>query len=76
MLVYEIPICSSLATIETELTTFNPGLALMTPPRWLTTETARTGKKASTVVIALSSPKAPDFVGKQLEAFSTTHRTE
>lgn len=40
LLVHGIPTSHSLATIATELITFNPGLALTAQPRWLTTESA------------------------------------
>jgi hypothetical protein len=76
LLVHGIATSCSMATIATELTTFNSGLALTTQPRWLTTETSRAGKSASTIVIAITGPKAPDFVGKRLVALSSTYRTE
>ena len=76
LLVHGIPTSQTLTTIATELTTFNPGLALTSQPRWLTSETVRANKTASTVVITITGPKAPEFVGKRLAAFSSTHRTE
>ena len=76
LLVHGIPTGQTLTTILTELTTFSPGLALTSQPRWLTCETVRANKTASTVVITITGPKAPEFVGKRLAAFSSTHRTE
>ena len=76
LLVHGLPTASSLDTITNELTTFNTGLALTGKPRWLTMDEARAGKVASTVVIAITGPRAPDFVGKRLTAFSNTFRTE
>ena len=76
ILVHGIPTSQPLATIAMELTTFNPGLALMTQPRWLTTEAARVGKTASSVVIAITGLKAPEFVGRRLAAVSTTYRSQ
>ena len=76
MLVHGIPTSHSLNMITAELTTFNPGLALTTQPRWLTSETVRAGKTASTVVIAITGPRAPQLLGKRVAAFSSTYRTE
>ena len=76
LLVHGIPTSHSLATIATELTTFNTGLALTQQPRWLTSDDSRANKSASTVVISITGPKAPLFVGKRLAAFSSTYRTE
>ncbi|RPA89295.1 hypothetical protein L873DRAFT_1722592, partial [Choiromyces venosus 120613-1] len=76
LLVHGLPTSHSLATIATELTTFNSGLALMQQPRWLTPDASCAGKNASTIVITITSPMAPLFVGKQLSAFSTSFRTE
>lgn len=76
LLVHGIPTSENLSTIVTELTTYNPGLVLVSQPRWLTTDTARVGKSASSVVIAIFRPRAPDFVGRRLAAFSNTPRTE
>src|SRR5205807_2086571 len=66
----------SLATIAMELTPFNTGLALTQQPRWLTSDDSRASKAASTVVISITGPKAPLFIGKRLAAFSSTYRTE
>src|SRR5207302_95013 len=76
LLVHGIPTSHSLATIATELTTFNTGLALTQQPRWLTSDNSHANKSASTVVISITGPKAPLFVGKRLAAFSSTYRTE
>ena len=76
LLVHGIPTLYSMDDVATELTTFNSGLALAGQPRWLTTEESRVGKSASTVVIAMTGPRAPDFVGRRLAAFSSTYRTE
>ncbi|RPA96409.1 hypothetical protein L873DRAFT_1654774, partial [Choiromyces venosus 120613-1] len=66
----------SLVTIATELTTFNSGLALTQQPRWLTSDESRAGKSASSIIITITGPKAPLFIGKLLSSFSTTFRTE
>src|SRR5205807_431107 len=76
LLVHGIPTSHSLATIVTELTTFNTGLTLIQQPRWLTSDNSRANKAASTVVISITSPKAPLFIGKRLAAFSSTYRTK
>ena len=47
LLVHGIPTSYSLAYIGKELTTFNTGLVLAHPPRWLRPEEQRVGKKAS-----------------------------
>jgi len=60
LLMYGLPSYCSLDAIETELTT----------------DKSRAGKAASTTVIARTNPRAPDFVGRQLAAFSSTYRTE
>ena len=76
LLVHGLPTSTTLDTIANELTTFNTGLALTGQPRWLTTDESRAGKTASTVVISVTGPRAPDFVGRRLAAFSSTFRTE
>ena len=60
VLVHGIPTSKSLAEIANELTTFNTGLSFTSQPRWLTTEDARAGKTASTVVINITGPRASD----------------
>ena len=68
-----IPTYYSLADIGEELTTFNTGLVLAHPPRWLRPDEQRVGKKASTVVITTARPKAQDFaLLPHLCAFSAT----
>jgi len=76
VLVHGIPTSKSLVEIANELTTYNTGLSLTSQPRWLTTDDARAGKTASTVVISITCPRASDYVGKRLAAFSATYRTE
>lgn len=76
LLVHGIPTSYSIEEIATELTTFHSGLALAGQPMWLTTEESRIGKSASTVVIAMTGPRAPDCVGRRLAAFFSTYRTE
>ena len=76
LLVHGIPTTYAMATVATELTTYNAGLALAGQPRWLTTEESRAGKSASLIVIAITGPRASTFVGKHLAAFLTTYRTE
>jgi len=72
VLVHGIPTSKSLAEIANELTTFNTGLSPTNQPRWLTTDDSRAGKTASTVVISITGPRASDYVGKRLAAFSST----
>jgi hypothetical protein len=77
LLVHGIPTSYSLADIGKELTTYNTGLALAQQPRWLSTEQQRVGKKASTVVITTTGPKAQEFaLLSRLSAFSSTYRLE
>jgi len=76
VLVHGIPTSKSLAEIANELTTFNTGLSLTSQPRWLTTDDARAGKTASTVVIRIMGPRVSNYVSKRLAAFSSTYRTE
>ncbi|RPA88743.1 hypothetical protein L873DRAFT_1796434 [Choiromyces venosus 120613-1] len=64
LLVHGLPTSHSLATIVTELTTFNSGLALTQQRRWLTSDESRANKSASSIVITITGPKAPLFVGK------------
>ncbi|RPA89255.1 hypothetical protein L873DRAFT_1892317, partial [Choiromyces venosus 120613-1] len=58
LLIQGLPTNHSLATIMTELTTFNSGLALTQKPRWLTPDASRAGKSASTMVITITKPSA------------------
>jgi hypothetical protein len=77
LLVHAIPTSYALADIGRELTTFNTGLALAQLPRWLTSDEKRAGKKASTIVITATSPKALDFAQQShLSAFSCTYQLE
>lgn len=57
LLVHGIPTSYALTAIAMELTTFNPGLALTPYPKWLTSETSRAGKAASTIVITIMALK-------------------
>ncbi|RPA89989.1 hypothetical protein L873DRAFT_1795754 [Choiromyces venosus 120613-1] len=63
LLVHGLPTSHSLTTIATELTTFNSSLALIQQLRWLTPNASHVGKNVSTIVITITSPKAPLFVG-------------
>ena len=77
LLVHGIPTTHSLADIGKELTTFNTGLALAQQPRWLRPDERRIGKKASTIVITITGPKAQDFTQlPRLSAFSSTYKLE
>jgi hypothetical protein len=75
--VHGIPTSYALADISRELTTFNTGLALAQQPRRLTSDQKHAGKKASTIVITATGPKAQDFAQQShLSAFSCTYRLE
>jgi hypothetical protein len=75
--VHGIPTSYALANIGRELTTFNTGLALAQQPRWLTSDENSAGKKASTMVITATGPKAQDFAQQsRLSAFSSTYQME
>ncbi|RPA90531.1 hypothetical protein L873DRAFT_1795435 [Choiromyces venosus 120613-1] len=63
LLVHGLPTSHSLTTIATELTTFNSSLVLIQQLRWLTPNASHVGKNVSTIVIIITSPKAPLFVG-------------
>jgi hypothetical protein len=77
LLVHGISTSHSLSTIGKELTTFNTGLALATQPRWLIPDDKRAGRKASTIVITATGPKAQEFAQQpRLAAFSSTFRIE
>jgi hypothetical protein len=77
MVVHGIPTSLPLESLQQELITYNPGLALASPPRWLTKPDQRQGKSASSVVISLSGNKAQDVASRpRLFAFSATLRTE
>ena len=77
ILVHGIPTSYSLANIDKGLTTFNTGLVLAHPPRWLRPDQQRVGKKASSVVITTAGPKAKNLaLLPRLSAFSATFRLE
>jgi hypothetical protein len=75
--VHGLPTTASLAEIGRELSTYNSGLALSEPPRWLTTDTIRAGKSASSVTIIATGPRAQEFASlPRLCAFSRSFRIE
>ncbi|PWW80299.1 hypothetical protein C7212DRAFT_341995 [Tuber magnatum] len=76
LLVHGLPTASSLSTIAMELSNYDAGLALTGQPQWLTSDNSRAGKSASTVIITITGPKVPSFVGRYSVAFSITYRTE
>ena len=77
LIVHGIPTTASLAEIGKELTTYNTGLALSEQPRWLTNDTARSGKSASSVTIVVTGPKAHEFASlPRLSAFSRSFKVE
>ena len=57
ILVHGLPTDCSLRDIA-QLTTFNTGLALSHPPRWLTPDDRRASKRISTVVLTLTGSRA------------------
>src|SRR5205807_6469412 len=75
--VHGIPTSHNLADVGRELTTYNSGLTLALPPRWLTSDDRRASKAASSIVITVTGPKAQEFVNaSHLSAFSTTFKLE
>ena len=77
ILVHGLPTDRSLPDIAQELTTFNTGLALSRPPRWLTPDDRRASKRISTVVLTLTSSRARDVASRtRLAAFSATFKVE
>ncbi|RPA88695.1 hypothetical protein L873DRAFT_1796518 [Choiromyces venosus 120613-1] len=70
LLVHGLPTSHSLITIVTELTTFNSSLALTQQLQWLTPDASRISNKASTIVITITSPKAPLFIGPSITCSS------
>ena len=75
IVVHGVPTSLPLELLQQELTTFNPGLTMSSPPRWLTKPEQRTEKRASSVVIALSGNKANEVASRpRLFAFSATLR--
>ena len=77
ILVHGLPTDRSLPDIAQELTTFNTGLALSRPPRWLTPDDRRASKRISTVVLTLTGSRARDIASRnRLAAFSSTFKVE
>jgi hypothetical protein len=77
MVVHGVPTSLPLDSLQQELTTYNPGLQMASPPRWLTKPDQRKEKRASSVVIALSGNKAQEVASRpRLFAFSATLRAE
>src|SRR5260221_3885039 len=77
VVVHGVPVDMPPELLQTELTTFNPGLSLASTPRWLTKPDQRKEKKASSVVIALVGNKAQEVAARtRLYAFSATLRIE
>ena len=77
ILLHGIPTDRPLPDIAQELTTFNTGLALSRPPRWLLPEDRRASKGISTVVLSLTGTKARDVASRShLAAFSVTFKVE
>ena len=71
ILVHGLPTDRSLPDIAQELTTFNTGLPLSRPPRWLTPDDHRASKRISTVVLTLTGSRAGDVASRTcLAAFS------
>jgi hypothetical protein len=60
MVVHGIPTSLPFESLQQELTTYNPGLVLASPPRWLTKPDQRREKRASSVVISLCGKKAQE----------------
>ena len=76
-LVHGLPTDRSLPDIAQELTTFNTGLALSRPPRWLTPDDRRASKRNSSVVLTLTGTSARDVTSRtRLAAFSVTFKVE
>ena len=77
MVVHGVPVNLPLEDLQQELITYNPGLTMASPPRWLTKHEQRKEKKASSVVIALTGNKAQEVASRpRLFAFSATLRAE
>ena len=77
ILMHGLPTDRSLPDIAQELTTFNTGLALSRPPRWLTPDDRRAPKRISTVVLTLTGSRARDIASRTLlAAFSATFKVE
>ena len=66
-----------LPEIAQDLTTFNTGLALSHPPRWLIPADRRASKRISTVVLSLTGSKECDVSSRsRLAAFSATSKVK
>ena len=77
ILVHGLPTNCSLPDMAQELTTFNTGLALSRPPRWLTPDDRRAAKRISTVVLTLTGSRAQDVASPNLlAAFSAKFKLE
>ena len=77
ILVHGLPTDPYLPDIAQELTTFNTGLALSRPPRWLTPDDRRASKRISTVVLTLTGSRAQDVASRtRLATFSATFKVE
>ena len=77
ILVHDIPTNCPLPDIVQELTTFNTGLALSLPPRWLLPDDRRASKRISTVVLSLTGTKVCDVASRsRLATFSATFKVE
>ena len=77
ILVHGLPTDCSLPDIAQELITFNTGLALSRPPRWLTPDDRRASKPISTVVPTLTGSRAREVSSRtRLVAFSATFKVE
>ena len=77
ILVHGLPTDRSLPDIAQELTTFNTGLALSRPPRWLTPDDHRATKRISTVILTLTGSRVRDVAFRsRLAAFSVSFKVE
>ena len=77
ILVHGLPTDHSLPDIAQELTSFNTGLALSRPPRWLTPDDCCTSKRISTVVLTLTRLRARNVASRtRLTAISATFKVE
>ena len=66
-----------LPEIAQELTTFNTGLALSRPPRWVLPDDCCASKRISTVVLYLTGTRARYVASRsRLAAFSATFKVE
>ena len=75
IVVHGLPTDRSRPDIAQELTTFNIGLALSRPPRWLTPDDRRASKRISTVVLTPTGSRARDVASRnRLAAFYLTFK--